>query len=206
MPAQARPICVGRAGGSQTGIWGPTQARLRAVLVRLILFYVGPCFGLLFSDRTRVGSRSPAHIPGTTPERPGHDRATRSNGTRARCQDTSIYYPHLLKNNSNEYYLLNCLKFRVKHTSGPQTWYIMSHGSQTQKTKQSGPRTLSNDAKTSKVGFTKPDTDVTCHVKATWDLKLGMLCHLDSRTCHVVLLWVSKLSLLCSNVEHHIII
>jgi hypothetical protein len=36
---------------------------------RPILFRVGPCFGLLFSDRARASPKSPAYIPSTSGDR-----------------------------------------------------------------------------------------------------------------------------------------
>jgi hypothetical protein len=50
-------------------------------------------------------------------------------------------------------------------------------------------------AKPCKAGYAKPDGDVACHIRATWDPKLDILCHLGP-----------KLSLVCSNVAHHGII
>jgi hypothetical protein len=64
--AQARPSCLGRAGGLTGRNFKPAQARLRAVLDRPILFRAAPYFGFLILDRARAGPKScPAHIPST---------------------------------------------------------------------------------------------------------------------------------------------
>jgi hypothetical protein len=50
------------------------------------------------------------------------------------------------------------------------------------------PGTLSAHEKLSKARFAKQNANVACHVEATWDPELGMLCHLDLRTlmlCHL---------------------
>jgi hypothetical protein len=54
MLAQACPMRAGRARARWIGILGPTQARLRAVSARPILFRVGSCFRLLFLDCGRA--------------------------------------------------------------------------------------------------------------------------------------------------------
>jgi hypothetical protein len=67
-PCRPKPGPSMRAvlGARRVGIWGPAQARLRAVLARPILFRAGPCFGLLFSGRARAGPKSPAQIPSSS--------------------------------------------------------------------------------------------------------------------------------------------
>jgi hypothetical protein len=53
------------------------------------------------------------------------------------------------------------------------------------------------------VGFAKPNANMASHVRATWDLELGMLCHmvLELECC---VTWVLELLFVCSNMAHHI--
>jgi hypothetical protein len=75
----------------------------------------------------------------------------------------------------------------------------------TQKTGQTGPRTLSIYAKPSKVGFVKLNANMSCHVGATWVPNLAC-CASWVLELEYYVTWVPEHSLVWSNMARHVII